>query len=687
MNRFVVAPSQQGVAGRLTVPGDKSISHRALMLGAIAEGATQVEGFLESEDCLATLAAIETMGVIVRRPGPGRVEVDGVGLSGLRAPARPLDMGNAGTAMRLFMGLLAPQAFDSVLVGDESLMRRPMERAAQPLRTMGARIETVGGRPPVRIAGGARLQGQRVVTEVASAQVKSALLLGGLYANGPTTVVEPAVTRDHTERMLRSFGCELTSRDGRTTLQPPQRLTGARVAVPADFSSAAFFIVAGCIAGAAPLIIERVGVNPTRTGLLELLSLMGADLRLINHRNHGAEPVADIEVRPSRLRGIDVPARLVPLAIDELPVLFVAAACADGVTTVTDAAELRVKESDRIAAMARGLRVLGIAAEPRPDGIRIKGGRPTGGVVESAGDHRVAMSLAVLALRAAGPVEIRDVANVATSFPGFAETARSMGFHVVVEQDSGHSRSGSAAGFESGPKDPRTGRAAASVSVVTIDGPGGSGKGTVGRLVAERLGWHLLDSGALYRLVALAGLDAGLGADDEPGHEQLARSLDVRFTIDRAGAEVVLLAGSDVTTRLRTEATGMAASRVAAMPTVRTALLDRQRAFAQPPGLVADGRDMGTIVFPDAGLKIYLTASAEERAQRRHKQLKEKGLDVSLAALSQEIRERDRRDSSRAVAPLRPAEDAVVIDSTGIPIGGVVDAILTLAGQRFPAAH
>ena len=225
------------------------------------------------------------------------------------------------------------------------------------------------------------------------------------------------------------------------------------------------------------------------------------------------------------------------------------------------------------------------------------------------------------------------------------------------------------------------------VFVVTIDGPGGSGKGTVGRRVAERLGWHLLDSGALYRLVALAALDARLPQDDEPGHARLALDLNVTFSTGPAGAEVVLLAGKDVTTRLRTEAAGMAASRVAAMPSVRTALLDRQRAFSHPPGLVADGRDMGTVVFPNAQLKIYLTASAEERARRRHNQLKEKGLDVSLAALSQEIRERDRRDSSRAVAPLRPAEDAVVIDSTGIPIEGVVDAVLALVGQRFPAAN
>jgi len=431
MTHFRVVPSQ-GVAGRVTVPGDKSISHRALMLGAIADGTTQVEGFLESDDCLATLTALERLGVAVRRPGPGRVAVDGVGLTGLRAPDAPLDLGNAGTAMRLFMGLLAPQAFDSVLIGDNSLMQRPMERAARPLRAMGARIDTDEGRPPVRIAGGARLQGQRLPTGVPSAQVKSALLLAGLYADGPTTVMEPAVTRDHTERMLRSFGCEVASRGGRTTLQPPPRLRATRIIVPADFSSAAFFIVAGCIAGAGPLIVEGVGVNPTRTGLLELLSLMGADLRLINHRNHGSEPVADIEVRPARLQGIDAPARLVPLAIDELPAFFLAAACASGVTTVSGAAELRVKESDRIAAMARGLAALGIRAEPSPDGIRIEGGQLTGGVVESLGDHRVAMSFAIAALRASGPVEIREVADVATSFPGFAATARAAG--IAIEE-------------------------------------------------------------------------------------------------------------------------------------------------------------------------------------------------------------------------------------------------------------
>jgi len=359
------------------------------------------------------------------------VAIGGVGLHGLGAPRGALDMGNAGTAMRLFMGLLSAQPFDCVLVGDESLMKRPMERAARPLREMGAHIETEEGRPPVRIRGGQRLRGIRYEMPVASAQVKSAALLAGLYAEGETTVVEPAVTRDHTERMLQSFGVEVAARDGRATVRPPRSLQATRVSVPGDFSSAAFFIVAACIGARAPFVVEGVGVNPTRTGLLEMLSLMGADLRLVNHRSVGAEPVADIEVRPAALRGIRVPERLVPLAIDELPALFIAAACAQGETLVTGAEELRVKESDRIAVMADGLDAVGVRHEVLPDGLRIEGGPLRGGVVNTRGDHRVAMSFAVACLRASGRIEIRDVTNVATSFPGFAPLARSVGLDVA----------------------------------------------------------------------------------------------------------------------------------------------------------------------------------------------------------------------------------------------------------------
>ena len=414
----------------MRVPGDKSISHRALMLGAIASGTTRVTGFLEGEDCLATLRAVTGLGARIERPSAGEVWIEGVGLEGLGAPTAVLDMGNAGTAMRLFMGLLAGQSFDSELVGDQSLMRRPMERVARPLRDMGARIETLDGRPPVRIHGGARLHGIHYAMPMASAQVKSALLLAGLYAEGATTVIEPAVTRDHTERMLQSFGVDATARGGTVTLHPPSRLESTRVEVPGDFSSAAFFIVAACIGARAPVVIEGVGVNPTRTGLLEMLALMGADLRLVNHRSAGAEPVADIEVRPATLSGIRVPERLVPIAIDEFPAFFVAAACARGETLVTGAEELRVKESDRIAVMARGLDAVGVRNEVLPDGLRIEGGGIEGGVVDSHGDHRVAMAFAVASLRASDTIEIRDVANVATSFPGFATLARSVGLRL-----------------------------------------------------------------------------------------------------------------------------------------------------------------------------------------------------------------------------------------------------------------
>jgi 3-phosphoshikimate 1-carboxyvinyltransferase len=429
MSDFIVEPAP-GVAGRVTVPGDKSISHRALMLGAIASGTTCVTGFLEGEDCLATLRAVTSLGARVQRAAAGEVRVEGVGLAGLSAPATVLDMGNAGTAMRLFMGLLAGQSFDSELVGDASLMRRPMERVAQPLREMGARIETREGRPPVRIHAGARLRGIRYPMPVASAQVKSALLLAGLYAEGATTVIEPAITRDHTERMLQSFGVDVVARGGTATLQPPARLEAARIVVPGDFSSAAFFIVAACIGARAPVLIEGVGVNPTRTGLLEMLALMGADLRLVDHRSVGAEPVADIEIRPATLTGIRVPERLVPVAIDEFPAFFIAAACARGETLVTGAGELRVKESDRIAVMARGLDAVGVRNEVLQDGLRIEGGPIDGGIVDSHGDHRVAMAFAVASLRASAPIEIRDVANVATSFPGFAPLARSLGLRL-----------------------------------------------------------------------------------------------------------------------------------------------------------------------------------------------------------------------------------------------------------------
>lgn len=424
------------IAGELTVPGDKSISHRSLMLGGIAEGETHITGFLAGEDCLATLRALQALGVRIERPEPRTVHVVGQGLEGLTAAGVPLEMGNAGTAMRLFMGLLAPQAFDSTLVGDESLMRRPMERVATPLRLMGADIRTRDGRPPVQIHGTPKLQAIDYALPVASAQVKSAVLLAGLSAFGRTRVTEPAPSRDHTERMLAAFGVEVL-RDGATVaVAGGQRLTGTSVAVPADFSSAAFFLVAGCLAAQRGLLLRNVGVNPTRTGLLEMLRLMGADIRVHpvqpqDAQAAGGEPVADIEVRKSRLKGVRVPESLVPLSIDEFPVFFIAAAMAEGETLVRGALELRVKESDRLAAMAEGLTVLGVENQLLEDGLWIRGGKGLGsGVIESHGDHRIAMAFAVAGLAARGVIEIRDVANVATSFPGFLEMARSAGLQI-----------------------------------------------------------------------------------------------------------------------------------------------------------------------------------------------------------------------------------------------------------------
>ncbi len=436
--RYRVAPGGQ-VTGRIRVPGDKSISHRSIMLGALAEGVTEVKGFLEGEDSLATLQAFREMGVAIEGPHQGRVTIHGVGMHGLKAPAGPLYVGNSGTAMRLFAGLLAGQAFDSELTGDASLTKRPMGRVADPLRLMGAEIDTAeGGRPPLRIHGGKPLKGISYDMPMASAQVKSCLLLAGLYAEGETRVREPAPTRDHTERMLSGFGYAV-ERDGDTCwLSGGGKLGAAPIDVPSDISSATFFLVAAAITPGSDLVLEHVGINPTRIGVINILTLMGADLELSNQREVGGEPVADIRVRYAPLKGIDIPVEQVPLAIDEFPALFIAAANAEGVTRLRGAEELRVKESDRIQAMADGLAVLGVEHTVVEDGIDIVGGKPQGanyggGRIDSLGDHRIAMAFTVAGLRAGAPIEIDDCANVATSFPGFVELARRVGLRVDEE--------------------------------------------------------------------------------------------------------------------------------------------------------------------------------------------------------------------------------------------------------------
>ena len=428
--RFTLTPGGQ-LSGRLRVPGDKSISHRSIMLGSLAEGTTGVSGFLEGEDSLATLSAFRAMGVKINGPDAGRVEIEGVGLRGLQAPAGELYLGNSGTSMRLMSGLLAGQSFSTTLTGDTSLSGRPMKRVVGPLVSMGADIETTSTwTAPLQIHGGATLAGIEYNMPIASAQVKSSLLLAGLYADGKTCVSEPAPTRDHTERMLTGMGYPVQREDNRVCIEGGHSLRGISIDVPADISSAAFFLVGASIAPGSDLLLEHVGMNPTRTGILDILQRMGADITVTNARDVGGEPVADLQVKSALLHGIDIPPELVPLAIDEFPVIFVAAACAQGRTVLTGAEELRVKESDRIQVMADGLQALGIDAQATPDGMIIEAGAIGSGCVDSHGDHRIAMAFSMAALCAQGDIEIRNCANVNTSFPGFVEQASRVGLNI-----------------------------------------------------------------------------------------------------------------------------------------------------------------------------------------------------------------------------------------------------------------
>ena len=416
--------------GEVRVPGDKSISHRAIMLAALADGVSRIDGFLEGEDTLATAHIFEQLGVGIAAPSPSRRLVNGVGIDGLRAPLGELDCGNAGTGMRLLAGVLAGQKFASTLTGDESLRRRPMRRVTDPLALMGADIaSTENGLPPLHIKP-ASLRGIDFSPPLASAQVKSAVLLAGLYASGTTRITEAHPTRDYTERMLAAFGWPIQFGEGWAALEGGHRLRACDVIVPADFSSAAFFIVAATLVPDSELLLRDVGLNPRRTGLLAALRSMGADIVEENPREQSGEPIADLRVRHARLTGIDVPIGLVSDMIDEFPALFVAAATAGGFTRIAGAAELRVKESDRLATMSTGLRRLGIRVDETDDGATIHGGVLRGGSVDSHGDHRVAMSFVVAGLVAEGVVKIQDCANVATSFPSFTSVASNCGFAI-----------------------------------------------------------------------------------------------------------------------------------------------------------------------------------------------------------------------------------------------------------------
>jgi cyclohexadieny/prephenate dehydrogenase / 3-phosphoshikimate 1-carboxyvinyltransferase len=436
---YVAKPGGK-LSGEFRVPGDKSISHRSIMLGSLAEGTTEVTGFLEGEDSLATLQSFRDMGVVIEGPHRGRVTVHGVGLHGLKTPPNALYLGNSGTSMRLLSGLMAAQNFDVEMTGDASLSKRPMNRVADPLREMGAVIESAeNGRPPLKIKGAQPLKGIHYVLPMASAQVKSCLLLAGLYAEGETTVIEPAPTRDHTERMLKGFGYPVEVDGPKVTVRPGGKLTATAIDVPSDISSAAFFMVAASIAKDSDITLQHVGINPTRVGVINILRQMGANIDMLNEREVGGEPVADLRIRSAQLKGIQIPEDQVPLAIDEFPAIFVAAACAEGTTVLTGAEELRVKESDRIQAMVDGLQILGVDAVGTEDGAIIKGfgseGSFNGGEVDSVDDHRIAMSFTIASLRANAAILVKDCANVSTSFPGFVELASGCGIKVAAETE------------------------------------------------------------------------------------------------------------------------------------------------------------------------------------------------------------------------------------------------------------
>ncbi|APF03067.1 3-phosphoshikimate 1-carboxyvinyltransferase [Legionella pneumophila] len=429
MLNFISKPVDY-LKGEITVPGDKSISHRSIIFGAIAIGTSVIDGFLDGEDCIATLKAFQAMGVKIEGPEKQRVIIHGVGKYGLKQPKNIVDCGNSGTSMRLLAGLLAAQQFDSQLTGDESLLKRPMLRISRPLSQMGADVTTQDGKPPIVIKGGKKLNGIHYVMPEASAQVKSCLLLAGMYAEGQTKITENAVSRDHTERMLKTFSYPVQIQDGTIVIDSNGECHGTRLNIPGDISSAAFFIVAASITPGSDVLIRNVGINPTRTGVIHILTEMGADITVLNQRAYGEEPVADLHIRYSQLKGINIPASMVPLAIDEFPVIFIAAACAQGKTTLHGAKELRLKESDRIGAMVDGLNQLGVHAEGFDDGILIEGGSIHGGEVNSRGDHRIAMSFAIAGAVAGAPVTIKNCANVATSFPSFVTTANMLRFQI-----------------------------------------------------------------------------------------------------------------------------------------------------------------------------------------------------------------------------------------------------------------
>ena len=649
----------RALKGSVKVAGDKSISHRALMFASQAIGTTRIHGLLEGEDVLRTAEALRACGVNISRHADGTWEVQGVGIGGLRQPTHTLDMGNAGTGVRLMMGLLAPYPYTVAFTGDASLRKRPMGRVTQPLVQCGVTFETEeGGRLPLQMHGTATPLPIHYTLPVASAQVKSAILLAGLNTPGTTTVIEKESTRDHTERMLRYIGVAVHSEknaEGHQVItlhgQPKQAYAERQFDVPADPSSAAFPIVAALITEGSEIRLKDVCLNPLRIGLFLTLKEMGADLTIANQREVGGELVGDVLVKSSALHGIEVPAERAPSMIDEYPILAIAAACAHGKSVMHGLAELRVKESNRLAAMIAGLVACGVDAKEEGDSLIVhgRGVAPRGGAtITTHYDHRIAMSFLVLGLVSEQPVTVDDGRAIATSFPDFTNLMRELGAtitrHIPVAQT--HRR-----------------------LVIAVDGPAASGKGTLARRLADHFGLKYLDTGSLYRAVGMRVVYAGKDPHDVAASIAAARAIQDH---DLANPKI------------RSERIGQAASIVSAIPEVREALLEYQRQFAaNPSGAVLDGRDIGTVICPDADFKFFITASLEARAKRRHKELQEYGITVEYDSVVKELTVRDKRDAERAVAPLVAANDALTIDTSSFSAQSVFEQVLAHIHARL----
>lgn len=651
----------RGLHGIARVPGDKSISHRALMLGSQVLGTVRVTGLLEGDDVLHTADALRACGVNITRHASGMWEIEGVGVGGLSEPTRVLDMGNSGTGVRLMMGLLAPYGFNSFFTGDESLCKRPMGRVITPLSQMGARFTTRDqNRLPLAMQGTDIAMPITYELPVASAQVKTAVILAGLNTPGTTTVIEKEATRDHTERMLAFFGFDIeysTPLSGGAVIaingtQKPGNYTTYDFTVPADPSSAAFPMVAALITPDSALTLTDVCINPLRTGLYDTLREMGAELSYDNVRNIAGETVADIHVTSSLLKGVTVPASRAPSMIDEYPILAVAAACASGTTVMEGLAELRVKESNRFNAILDGLTACGVECKAEGDTLVVHGrGKPPAGgaTVTTHFDHRIAMSFLVLGMASMRPVVADDARAIATSFPDFVPLMQSLG--AKIASPLAHTSD--------------------KPMVIAVDGPAASGKGTLARRLADHFGLPYLDTGSLYRAAAMRLVYAGKSPDDVAAAIAAARHIQPH---DLANP------------KLRQEHIGKAASVISAYPEVREALLQYQRDFAkQQGGAVLDGRDIGTVVYPQAPVKFFITASLDTRADRRYRELKGEGTEVALETILQALKERDERDSKRSLAPLKASADAISIDTSAMSANEVFEHVLGLLTARKAA--